>query len=142
MEEIFDRKMFNRLYFEWFSEVYKKNPEVAIEGDKQVIPRLGKKMAQRIKEKFPENTCTIDYMFEALKQSHWFQEDVELVEKKDNYLILQTKECTFQKYWIKKFSKYGYRFDEKDTLELKKCKDRFFNNILVFKRPFNYRMES
>lgn len=37
-------------------------------------------------------------------------------------------------YWIKIFSKYGYRFNEKNALELKRCKDMFSDNILVFER--------
>ncbi|MDO8516726.1 MAG: hypothetical protein Q7S33_01245 [Nanoarchaeota archaeon] len=98
---IFDRDMFNRLYFTWFLEVYSQNKEIAIEADRQVVPRVGKKMAQLIKEQIPGDTNTSDYMFNALKESHWFQEDVELVEKNDNYLVLQAKNCIFQEHWLK-----------------------------------------
>ncbi len=108
MAEIFDRNMFNRLYFEWFQAIYERNPEIAIECDIQVIPRLGKKMAQKIKETLPGNRLTIDYMFDALKLSHWFQEDVGVAEKGENYLVLQTKNCSFEIPWIKKFGKPLY----------------------------------
>ncbi len=108
MVEIFDRNMFNRLYFEWFQAVYERNPEIAIECDIQVIPRLGKKMAQKIKETLPGNQLTIDYMFDALKLSHWFQEDVKIAERGDDYLVLQTENCIFQTHWIKKFDEVLY----------------------------------
>jgi len=108
MKDIFNREMFNRLYFEWLTAVYERNPEIATEGDKQVIQRLGKKMAQRIKDIVPRNSSTIDYIFEALKLSHWFQEKIEIVEKTDNYLILQTRGCSFQKHWIEKFNGVFY----------------------------------
>lgn len=108
MTEIFDRKMFNRLYFEWFKAVCERSPEIAIEADKQVIPRLGKKMAQKIKEILSGNQLTIDYLFNALKLSHWFQEDVKVSEKGKGYLILQTENCAFQEHWIKKFDEVLY----------------------------------
>lgn len=108
MEEIFDRKMFNRLYFEWFQAVHERNREVAIEADKQVIPRLGKKMAQKIKEVLPGNHLTTDYMFDALKLSHWFQEDVGVLEKGEDYLVLYTKNCSFQEHWVNKFGDVIY----------------------------------
>ncbi len=108
MTEIFDRNMFNRLYFEWFQAVYERDPKIAKECDIQVIPRLGKKMAQKIKETVPGNQSTINYMLDALKLSHWFQEDVSIPAKGDNYFFLVTRNCSFQKHWVKKFDEVLY----------------------------------
>ncbi len=108
MIEIFDRNMFNRLYYEWFQAVYERDPETAKECDIQVIPRLGKKMAQKIKETVPGDQSTIDYLFESLKLSHWFQEDVIVADRGENYLTLQTKNCIFEAHWIKRFGKPLY----------------------------------
>jgi hypothetical protein len=108
MTDIFDRNMFNRLYYEWFQAVHERDPELAKECDIQVIPRLGKKMAQKIKETLPGDKSSIEYISEALSLSHWFQEDVTIAEKGNNYVILQTKNCAFEKHWIKKFGKPLY----------------------------------
>lgn len=110
--DIFDRNMFNRLYFEWFCAVYEREPDVAIEADKQVIPRLGKKMAQKIKEQMRGDANSIEYLLDALKQSHWFQEEIEIIERTkeraENYAILQAKCCSFQIHWIEKFGEPLY----------------------------------
>jgi hypothetical protein len=107
-KEIFDRTLFNRLYYRWFSGVHKKNPELAIELDKKIIPEMGKIMAQRVKENIPGDTSTIDYLINALGKSHWYQEDVEVAEKTENYAVLQTKNCVFQMKWIEKFNEPLY----------------------------------
>lgn len=120
---IFDRDMFNRLYFEWFCAVYERDPKVAIEADKQVIPRLGKKMAQLIKKDIPGNTKTIDYLLSALKESHWFQEDVEVTEKEKNYITLQTKNCSFQKPWIEKYGDVLYCIDSHKAFLEEFCRE-------------------
>jgi SAM-dependent methyltransferase len=42
--------------------------------------------------------------------------------------------CQPKEYWIEKFSKYGYKFNPQNTLRLKKCRDIFWENILVFEK--------
>lgn len=102
-EDIFDRKWFNRLYFCWFSNVYSKSKKIAEQVDKIVIGGLGKKMAEEIKEQFPKKSSMSDitYLYESLKRSHWFQEKVQVYKKNDKELVLQTKDCSFQKPWVK-----------------------------------------
>lgn len=45
--------------------------------------------------------------------------------------------CQLPPYWIKKFSEYGFKFNQKNTDILKKCRDKFYENILVFERKIN-----
>lgn len=101
---MFDRKWFNRAYFLWFNSVYKRDKNLAMEVDIEVIGGLGKKMAEEIRDSLLVNTKSanlFELIYEALKESHWFQEDVELVKVDQNSLMLQTKNCSFQKCWIK-----------------------------------------
>lgn len=37
-------------------------------------------------------------------------------------------------YWIRKFEKFGYHFEEEKTAEFKKTNDLFCENMLVFER--------
>jgi len=105
---IFDRTLFNRLYYRWFSGIYEKDPKLAEELDKKIIPEMGRIMAQRIKETSPGDYSKIDYLVSALEKSHWFQECVEVTEKTSDYAILQTRDCCFQTSWIKKFGEPLY----------------------------------
>ena len=100
---IFDRKWFNKLYYKWTDAVYEKNPELAKELDKVVVGGLGKTMAFAIKEKNPKDQYSMDDLINALQESHWFQEKVEIVEKSDNQIILQTRDCSWQLAWLKKY---------------------------------------
>lgn len=42
--------------------------------------------------------------------------------------------CKDQQYWVKKFRKYDYKLNQKNTQRLKNCGDIFSDNILVFER--------
>lgn len=100
---IFDRKWFNRLYIRWCESVYDRDPELAKELDKIVVSSLGKRMAEEIKNQIPKSQNTMDYLYNALRESHWFQENVELVEKSDNEMVLQVRDCSWQSHWMKKY---------------------------------------
>lgn len=102
---IFDRKWFNRLYFKWTQGLYKENPKLAEKLDAKIIGDLGKRMAQEIKEKVPQIPNEINYLFSILKESHWFQEDIEIVKKNKREIILQVKNCSWQTAWLKNNSK-------------------------------------
>ena len=99
---VFDRKWFNMLYFKMIENIYEKDPELAREVDFNVIGGLGKRMAKEIKEQSPQVPNKMDYLLNALRESHWFQENVEVIEKSDREVILQTRNCSWQLPWMKK----------------------------------------
>jgi hypothetical protein len=105
---VFDRKWFNRLYIKWFDGIYSKDSELAEELDIKIISGLGKRMAREIKDIIPPNKNTMEYLLSALKESHWFQEDVQVVAKSDEEMILQSKNCTFQSYMMQKHQEPYY----------------------------------
>lgn len=104
--EVFDRDFWNRCYVTWLRELYDVNPELACELDAVVIPKLGVPMAQRIKEKLgSESQDTLGYLSAALRLTHWFQEDVEIEEIGEKALKLQTRNCSLQCCWQKKYGR-------------------------------------
>lgn len=120
---MFDRGWFNRLYFKWVEKVYAKDPKLAYELDKTIIPELGKKMAKEIKDKLPKKHNVMDYLFDGLKESHWFQEQVDIVGQNDNEIVLQTKECSWQVAWKKRFGELYYCVDSHKAFLEAFCKE-------------------
>jgi len=115
---VFDRKWFNRLYYKWLEDAYDKDPELAKELDTAVIGGLGRRMAREIKDQIPQTQNEMDYLLKALRESHWFQENVGVVGKSNNEMILQTRNCSFQLAWMKKHGDvYPCKVSHKTFLE-------------------------
>lgn len=75
--------------------------------------KLGSFQAKKFKEAFKESEGSIDLLLKAFALSHWgVLEDVEIVKKSRDELVLQTRNCTWQKY---KLREEGSQEDCKST---------------------------
>ena len=76
--------------------------------DETVVTILGERMVKKVKELHPEykSLSPINGVIEALKFTHWFQEDVRVFNKNETSAEIGLTECSWQKYWKRKQGEY------------------------------------
>lgn len=104
MKEI-DWSWFSWSYFQWMVYVHKNFGEEALtRGDTEVSGRFGLKLGNSLKEEFRGFVGDeLSLLLKALKMTPWSQEDMAVVNQTEDTIILEAKNCSFQRSWAKIF---------------------------------------